>query len=418
MPDKRLGDEFDLLRTVADREQEAKEAERLAAVHPKGWEPGVQWSGESGVLSTGPVTAAPSPSDWLDLLSVWDLDPAVYEVDPDFSPEFRAWDANMGGGEVQRFFYYKARIRLRAKWYGLDVDDLLRGLDRWRRPKGWRAAEQLVDPVSVVVPVSDWQIGKGDGDGVRGTIARLMESQERLVDYLAELRRSKVPVEAVYLIGMGDLIENCRGHYAAQPATVELNRREQMRLTRRVFRDWVLALAKITPQLVVGAVGGNHGENRDGSGKQFMGPGDNDDVAVVEMVADVLLGRDGLDHVSWVVPEDRLSIVLNCSGTYVGFTHGHLAGKGGTTPQAKQFAWWKDQMAGGQAVGDASILVTGHYHHLSVVDHGPRVHIQCPAQDGGSDWFRNVAGSESATGQLVFCAGAGLTAGFDRLRVV
>lgn len=417
MVDKRLSDEFDHLRTVEDQRREAKEADRIAAIHPKGWEPGVQWSGESGVLSTGPVTKSPTPTDWLDLLAVWDLDPEVYEIDPDYSPEFRAWDANLGEGNVQRFFYYKARIRLRAKWYGLDTDDLLRGLDGWRRPKGWRAAETVTDPVSVVVPLSDWQIGKGDGDGVEGTIRRLMESVERLDDYLAGLRREKVPVESVYVMGMGDLIENCRGHYASQQATVQLNRREQVRLTRRVFRDLVLKVAGRAPRLVVGGVGGNHGENRDGAGKQFMGPGDNDDVAVVEMVADVLADRPELDHVSWVIPEDRLSLVLNCSGVNVGFTHGHLAGRG-PTPQAKQLAWWKDQMAGQQPIGDASILVTGHYHHLSVTDHGPRVHIQCPAQDGGSDWFRNFAGADSVAGQLVFCVGGGLKAGFDRLRVL
>lgn len=417
MPDKRLGDEFDHLRAVEDERRAAKEADRQAAVHPKGWEPGVQWSGESGVLSTGPRQTAPSAGDWLDLLAVWDLDPEVYEVDPDYNPEFRAWDANMGEGNIQRFYYYKARIRLRARWYGLDTDDLLRGLDKWRRPKGWKSAQPAADSVSVIVPASDWQIGKGDGDGVRGTMSRLMESAERLDDYLKELRRGGEVVDAIYLVGMGDLIENCRGHYPSQQATVELNRREQMRLTRRVFRDWVLRLAKTAPRLVVAGVGGNHGENRDGSGKSFMGPGDNDDVAVVEMVADVLDGRDGLDHVSWVVPEDRLSIVLNCSGVNVGFTHGHLARQSGNA-QAKLWAWWKDQMGGDQPIGDARILVTGHYHHLSVVDHGPRVHIQCPAQDGGSDWFRNATGADSAAGQLVFVTGAHLKAGFDRLRVL
>lgn len=413
-----MSDEFDHLRTVEDKRREAKEAERLEALHPKGWEPGVQWSGESGVLSTGPVTKAPSPGDWLDLLAVWDLDPAVYEVDPDYNPEFRAWDANVGEGNIQRFYYYKARIRLRAKWYGLDTDELIRGLDKWRRPKNWRAANEVTDSVSVIVPASDWQIGKGDGDGVRGTMVRLMESAERLDDYLRDLRRAGEVVEAVYLIGMGDLVENCRGHYSAQQATVELNRREQVRLTRRVFRDWVLRLAKSSPRLVVGAVGGNHGENRNGAGKAFMGPGDNDDVAVVEMVADVMDGRPELDHVSWVIPEDRLALVLNCSGINVGFTHGHLASKSGPTAQAKIWTWWKDQMGGDQPVGDARILVTGHYHHLSVTDHGPRVHIQCPAQDGGSDWFRNATGADSAAGQLVFTTGAHLKAGFDRLRLL
>ena len=50
----------------------------------------------------------------------------------------------------------------------------------------------------------------------------------------------------------------------------------------------------------------------------------------------------------------------------------------------------------------ALTLVTGHYHHFSVVDHGPRVWVQCPANDGGSRWWQDATGAVSRAGMLTF----------------
>ncbi len=55
-------------------------------------------------------------------------------------------------------------------------------------------------------------------------------------------------------------------------------------------------------------------------------------------------------------------------------------------------------MFGLQAVADAEILVSSHFHHLTVTGHGGRVHIQTPANDPGSAWCRNLSGAQAAAG--------------------
>jgi len=414
MADDRLKADIPQLSIVDDINRVTAEAQARSTKHPKGWEPGVAFDGQVGIISTGPRTepSAPSDNDWLDLLNIWNLDPAIYEVDPDYNPEFRAWDSNLGGGEVQRFYYYKAKIRLRHARYGIDVDEMLDGIRKWKRSKAVPTG-----PQSLVVPISDWQIGKGDGDGVRGTVDRIMTSFDRIEDMIDELKKSKTGLECLYLIGMGDLIEQCSGNYPAQPFTTELNRREQLRLTFRCLRDGAARLSRRMDKMVVGGVGGNHGENRL-DGKMFTTPGDNDDLLVIEMVANALRENDeAFGHISFVIPEERLWIVLDISGVPVGFTHGHLARRG-STPQAKQKEWLKDMAFGDHIIGQARIVVTGHYHHLSVVDHGPKVHIQCPAMDGGSTWWVNSTGSESTPGTVCFVTSSDFPMGFERLRVV
>jgi len=415
MADDALRGDVPQLGIVADASRVQAEAKARTVKHPKGWEPGVAFDGESGIISTGPRSAAapPSADDWLDLLAVWNLDPEKYEIDPDYNPEFRAWDANVGGGAIERLYYYKAKIRLRGVRYGLDVDEILDGIRKWKRLKSLHPA----GPQSLVVPLSDWQIGKGDGDGVRGTVDRIMTSFDRLEDVIDDLKRSKVGLECVYLMGLGDLIEQCTGNYPAQAFTTELNRREQLRLTFRCLRDGTARIARRVDRMVLGGVAGNHGENRL-DGKAFTTPGDNDDLLVIEMVANALMENDeAFGHVSFVIPEEKLWVVLDISGVSVGFTHGHQAGRG-STPQEKQKQWLKDMAFGEHDIGSAKIVVTGHYHHLSVIDHGPKVHIQCPAMDGGSQWWINKTGSDSSPGTACFVVSSEYRMGFDHLRVV
>jgi hypothetical protein len=418
-----FSEKADRLRTVEDEKRRASEADRREPQHPKGWEPGVEFNGQVGVLSTGPRTepGAPSNGEWTDLLAIWDLDPEVYEIDPNFSPQFRAWDANLGrdsDGEacVQRFYYYKANVRLRSRYYGLDIEELLVGLGDHKRPESSLSVPD--SPVGMVVPLSDWQIGKGDGDGVKGTLERLDEVKWRIVDRIADVKRMGWEIGCLYPIGIGDLVEQCWGNYPAQPFTVELNRREQVRLTRRVLRDYFIEWSKHVPQIVGGGVGGNHGENRGGSSssggkaKSFTTPGDNDDVAVFEMVAETLAQNDeAFGHIHWAIPDESLNLVLDIYGTIVGFNHGHLT-KGGGDPQRKILSWWKDMGHQEHPIGDAHVLVTGHYHHLQIVDHGPKVWIQCPSLDGGSRWWQDMGGGRSASGQVSFLVGAQMPNGW------
>lgn len=716
-----------LQEAVQDRSRSVAEAERRKTFHPKGYEPGVEVKGDGGFITTSrEEPAEPTTNEWRELLEIWGLDPEVYEVDPYFSPEFRAWDNNLGrhpetGEEnVRRFYYYKAKIRLKSKWNGLNVDEMLVGISKFKRPK--KALTTFENPVGMVIPLSDWQIGKGDGDGVEGTLVRVLEALQMALDYYKELVKLGVQIECVYLIGMGDMIEqcfsgeteivtqegiqrldklaveghtvvktdfgkwveaeiksfgvqklmkvelsrmgakktvyatpghrwfklanpsanhgkvefttaelapgdyltstfgrgpqamspfgvargyvygdghresrhlrssgcavnvhrkdwdgilpyfegcrrstvrqhapgefganvsptedsdfvkvtdcpsyfkqvpdlhespsylmgwlagyfaadgsvsktvsissadrsslefvadvcarvgigtqpitsrsrvgirgiesdlhqitllkstipewffvherhrenflkitsttegyvaqrnrgicwrvegvemtdreeevfcavvpdtesfvlandiltgNCRGNYPGQAFTTELNRREQIRLARRLLKEWVVEFSKVAPHVVFGGVAGNHGENRNESNKAYTTPGDNDDVAVFEMVAEVLMENpEAFGHVNFLIPEERLSVVLDICGVRVGFTHGHLSSRG-ADPQAKQKNWLKDMAFSQQPIGDAKLIVTGHYHHTQVVDHGPKTWIQCPAMDGG-----------------------------------
>ena len=53
-------------------------------------------------------------------------------------------------------------------------------------------------------------------------------------------------------------------------------------------------------------------------------------------------------------------------------------------------------------MGDADILISGHFHHLFVINEGKRTLMQCPSVDGGSEWFENISGKNSYSGTLTF----------------
>ena len=67
--------------------------------------------------------------------------------------------------------------------------------------------------------------------------------------------------------------------------------------------------------------------------------------------------------------------------------------------------WWKEQAHAWTPVGDASILLTGHFHHLAVIEQGPRLYLQSPPLDGGSDYFEHAHGYRSNAGTLTFTVG-------------
>jgi predicted phosphodiesterase len=199
------------------------------------------------------------------------------------------------------------------------------------------------------------------------------------------------------------MVENCEGHYATQTFTVELNRRQQVRVLRRLLTKAITTWSKHFDEVVVVAVPGNHGENRNGSGKSFTTRGDNDDVATFEMVAEILSANpEAYGHVRFSLPEDEISMIVEANGKYLGFAHGHIT-NGGSDPQKKIKEWWKSQNFANNPIGYVDILITGHYHHFSVIEHDKnRIHIQCPAMDGGSEWFKDLTGVDSRPGTLTF----------------
>ncbi|MEU3652839.1 hypothetical protein AB0E67_08290 [Streptomyces sp. NPDC032161] len=88
-----------------------------------------------------------------------------------------------------------------------------------------------------------------------------------------------------------------------------------------------------------------------------------------------------------------------------------------TSPRPEKAGdWWRAQSFGPQAIADAAILITGHYHHFRAQQLGNgRLHIQAPTLDNGSDWYTVRSGEVSSAGLLVLSIGPD---GWDHLRLL
>lgn len=405
---------FGSVLNVDETVQGARHDRKARPQHPTGWEPGAQLGESSGVLVPQPRphdggVVRPEGEPWDDHLRRAGLDPELVEVQEPV--EIRTWDAAIGNGEVQTMVYFRARIVTRDRQA---ADEELRA---WVR--GWRPTSRKRDTTrngevsTLVVAWADPQIGKDDGDGTAGTVERWMNSHGQVQDRWRELKKQGVGLDRIVVASLGDIVEGCTGHYSQQTYRVELNNREQRRTARQVIVAGLKTFSDIAPVTVL-PVGGNHGEVRN-EGASFTDFADNVDVAVVEDSADILMENDRFDNVTFHIPQADLTQTVDLHGTVVGLAHGHQAKRGGSTPAQKLENWWQGQMKGRQPIGDADLLLSGHYHHLLVQSIGPRTHMQAPALDGGSEWWVDTSGLDSPAGVLSVVVGED---GWDHLRVL
>lgn len=361
---------------------------------PAALKPGVDWDGIEVEITSEPLES-PNP-DWDSILNTWGYDPTIYEmVEP---VKVSQWEVLTAEGDVRRLYSYKAGVRTRATVRDDTYIDLVREIRKYRKPK----KEAPGGEQAMVVCIGDTQLGKGDGDGTQGTVNRILKAIDGVEERISELRKIGRNLGLLVVAGMGDMIEGCDGQYNSQTFTVELNRREQVRVCRRLIRDAIMRWAKYFPEVWVVAVPGNHGENRK-NGRLYTDRGDNDDVAIFESIADIFsANQEAFGHVKFYIPENETSIVMDICGLPVGFTHGHIP-SGSGSPQQKLRKWWGDQTFGNRPIGDAKILFSGHYHHLSVVEYGnDKIHIQCPSMEDISEWWADLKGEVSRPG-VVTC---------------
>jgi predicted phosphodiesterase len=360
-------------------------AEELTA-RKRAWTPGVEWLGSEGTVTTDAIQGDPQ---WDDVLRLWDLDPDEFQiVEPVL---FNSW----GGSDGLTNRQFKAKV-IRRTHSSVDLEPLIAAALRHKPKKKTFTGEGALNVV-----LADWQIGKADHGGVEGTIERIVEAREALIDRARELRKIGRPISTLNVLWTGDSIEGCLGHYPSQSFAVELDRRDQVKVTRRLLTDSLQAWSKHFEGITVAAVAGNHGENRNG-GKSFTGVQDNDDLAIVEQVSEILAANpEAFGHIRFAVARDAVTLTIPVAGWVLGITHGHMARASGNTEQ-KLRRWWEGQAAGRQPIGDADVLVTGHYHHLRVADWGGCLWLQAPAMEGGSEWWRVATGQASQIGMLTF----------------
>ena len=358
--------------------------------HPEGWEPVV--IGEQGGYVTTPPQAEP-PTDWnafLRELLPESMEPEHYEVDGS-TVEMRAWDGNVGDGILKRFYYFKARVRRKGlESAGINLDDIIKVA---RRAKGKVA--DVDNDRTYCLQITDLQAGQADGDGIVGMVNRALEIPQLVKADLISLKKSGKPVSSIFVALTGDLVEGISGWYEMQTFSVTLDRREQVKLVRRLVSEILVEVAGLGLPVHVAVVPGNHGEFRQ-NGKAFTSLSDNDDVALVEQIAEAFAMNPALSHVTFSFPgKDRLSVTVEVQGHIIGLTHGHVAKTTGT-PAQKILNWFKSQAATRDPIGDADLLVTGHYHHVILQQLiGDTWLLQGVALCDASAWFSHSYGLES-----------------------
>jgi len=257
-------------------QQELDAGKKPRREHAEGWEPGVAWNGKEGTITTSAIPAENAP-DWNTVLKVWGLNPDLFEVvEPVL---FNVWGDPLGTLNRQ----WKGKVIQKRVAIDGDVQTLISEIKKFKPRK------PIVKDVgsAMLVALSDFQMGKGEGGGSAGIVSRFLAGIGEVEHRWKELVKSGRPLDKMVVVGLGDLVESCSGHYAMQAFQADLDRREQVTVLRRILVKALMHWATFAPQIIVAAVPGNHGENR-ANGKAYTTFGDNDDVAVMEQVGEVI----------------------------------------------------------------------------------------------------------------------------------
>jgi hypothetical protein len=297
------------------------------------------------------------------------------------------WRKERPDGSWLTSYFFKVRPREQR----LDLPALYAAARRSVKSSIPTAAE----PRTTVVVLSDAQIGKV---GSRGGTPELLVRLEAKRDLLSKLLKQRKPSSTV-LLDPGDLIENFES--GGNPMfTNDLSLTQQLDVAATEIYEYVKLMAP-HGHVDVATVPSNHSAWR--RGKQELGRPADDFGLYVHRTVSKLATERGFDATWYQPAEYDESVVVNVHGTGIGVVHGHRSGRG------KIVDWWAAQQHGGQPVGAADVLVTGHFHQLVVMPTGRNPYtgrskwwLQAPTLDNGSDWFRAAAGEDSDPGLLVF----------------
>ena len=379
---------------------------------PKGWTGGVELTGDAGVLTTGPVDAP--VTNWDELLLIWGLDPAHFEVVEPVT--FKAWDGFAketkadGVQEIvsKRLYSYKARIQR------LTVENLqLRRLAAKWEKKLLKSSpvpmyDEAYDGCTYVILVADPQLGKKRTDEAvanwRCGLGRHIERIKRMLD------QEHHSIEQIVLAFQGDETEGVCNNYANQPYTVELSFSKQIELDFSL-RTWSIEqVANVGLPVLVTSVYSNHGEwTRNGSKDVVTSKADNSSTCVARLVRELIQRLPNMDHVSFEIADATPDLVLDLSGTRTLFSHGHIAkGKGATTEQRTKNAIERQILGRTTELHDVTLYLVAHYHHLYCLEFEGRTLWGCPALEAekSSEYMLDNYGVWSPPGMLGMLVGS------------
>jgi len=270
-------------------------------------------------------------------------------------------------------------------------------IPRVREPDG--AGGRGGKPREVVLFCSDWQIGKlENGIGVREFVEhrfpRIIEAVTAIVEHL---RASGHPVERIWVVYDGDMIEGCF-IYGGQNVT-GLDRSgnthrliRQIQLAAHLEATLALKMAEVAPEVVVVSVPGNHG--RPNGKNDFSDPEDNFDTLVAEWAKDKAALQP---NVRWEI-EDEWWARFDVLGHRNVAIHGDQWN--GPVAKLEQLlpSWVLSDIFGCRP----DVFLTAHRHSFLMMDVSGVVVIQNGTADGGSLWYTKAYGRSSRPVQTVY----------------
>lgn len=364
-------------------------APKVAA--PVGWNPAIEFDGTQGTATTPGLEDKPNFDEFL---ADAGFDPAEIEIVG--TPRTSRWQvASPWPAEPRWLTSYRFQFRK----IGAVVDLPLLYSQAKKSIK--KPTKTTSTGKALVVLWSDLQIGKvASGGGTPELIERALASIERIC---AEAKATK-PSHAI-VADVGDIIENfSNAADLAQLQSNDLSLMQQVDLATTLTWDLLKRLAEIVPNITYASIGSNHCQWR--VGKQRVGTAVDDWGVHIGRTLARLSKETGLG-VKFLEPQPHdESLVVDVFGDQfhrLGVVHGHQANR----PEGV-VTWWGKQSFGQQPVHSATILVSGHYHHLRVQEvasnerGASRYWVQAATLDGGSDWFRLTSGESGKPGVVVF----------------
>ena len=348
--------------------------------YKSGWQPSYEFDETTGTGDITYVGKDPNYKDkYDDILKDLKFDPKYYEIDGKIKAS--SWNTQLKGGEVTTFYAFKGTIRRKNPALDKQFEELLKLFKHKPKLKD----KKLGGDTAFIWTMADWQLGKADY-GVENTVERYEEALIAGVEHIKVLRKGGTKINEIYLLGMGDLTENCdQSYYSSMPFNVTLSLSQQYRLARQLIMRTVDTFLPLADKIIMCGIGGNHGEmTRAGKGQVLTSRLDNSDMMHFEICKEIMAKNDRYKKVKVILPTDYHHL-LEIKGKAVAITHGHMT-TGGAGPEGKIIKWWQGQMFGWLPSGAAEILITAHYHHPRLFKQGKRTWFQCPSVDASKDF--------------------------------
>jgi hypothetical protein len=377
--------------------------------YKSGWQPGLEVNEQTGLGEITHVGTDPNYRNKFDtILRDWGFDPKLYYIEG--SVRASSWNVQLKGGTTETFYAFKGVVRKKNPGH----DKYFQELFKQAKKKPPIKKKTLGGDTAFLFFMADWQLGKRDF-GVENTIKRYDVALQDAVNRIKDLRKLGVNIDEIYMIGLGDLTENCTAaFYDSQPFNVELSLIEQYALARSMIMKTIDTFLPLADKLVLAGCPGNHGEmSRSSKGQVYTNRLDNSDTMHLQICQEIMsANKQRYKSVKVEIP-DGFHQVLDIKGKTCGWTHGHMTGGSGN-PENKIENWWKGQMYGHLPAGNCEILITGHYHHFRSKQQGNRTWFQSPSLDKSID-FTERSGLWSHPAVLTFTVNK---KGWDNLKIL